>query len=251
MWRRSAAPVAVRSVLKALPQDFVLPILSGPLRGKRWIVRSSFESCWLGVYEKEKQTAFIAAIRPNAIVYDVGANVGFYTLLASVRAGAGGRIVAFEPLPRNLQILRRHVALNRAVNVDIFAGAVTDRPGVARFVNSSIPEMARLSDHGEIEVQTFQLDEMIEAGRIAPPDILKIDVEGAEFGVLQGAQRMLTRSRPIILLATHGAEVHKLCCELLHHMAYDMRALDGQPLESASEVYAAPRANKGQSTGRK
>jgi len=241
MWRHSGASGALRSLLRLLPPRAALPILWGPLRGRRWVVRSSFESCWLGVYEQEKQSALAAAVRPGDVVYDVGANVGFYSLLASALVGPAGAVFAFEPLPRNLAILRRHLALNRAANVRVIAGAVADRPGVARFDTSGIPEMARLSDAGGLEVPTVRLDDLLAAGQIAPPAVMKIDVEGAEYAALCGARGLLARHRPALLLATHGAEVHGRCCALLRELGYGLEPLDGRPLEQSSEVRATPR----------
>jgi FkbM family methyltransferase len=240
LWRRSGASGGLRSLVRWLPAQAALPILWGPLRGKRWIVRSSFESCWLGVYEQEKQSAFSAAIRPGAVVYDVGANVGFYTLLAAKLTGPTGRVYSFEPLPRNLQFLNRHVALNGLNNVRVFAGAVADRPGVARFDDSGIPEMAHIAADGALEVATFQLDDLLEKGAIRPPNVIKIDVEGAEVEVLKGAQRLLAQNRPRLLLATHGPDVHRDSCALLQSMGYRVESLDSRPLEQSSEVRAVP-----------
>jgi FkbM family methyltransferase len=240
LWRASGCSSALRSTLRWLPRDIALPILWGPLRGKRWIVHSSFESCWLGVYEQEKQSEFSALIRRGDVVYDIGANVGFYTLLASTLVGLTGRVIAFEPLPRNLDFLQRHLALNRVRNVEVFAGAVSNRSGSARFDNSGIPEMGRLADSGELIVEAFQIDELLSNRRILPPDLLKVDVEGAEFDVLSGASECLQTHHPTVLLATHGDAVHRDCCSFLEGMGYELRALDGRPLDESREVVAKP-----------
>ena len=75
---------ALRYPLRWIPDDLVVPVLQGPLRGKKWIVGSSSHGCWLGGYEYEKQRRFAQAINPGGVVYDIGAHVGFYMLLASV-----------------------------------------------------------------------------------------------------------------------------------------------------------------------
>ena len=62
-------------MINILPRGTVLPILKGPLRGKKWVVRSSFQSCWLGVYEYEKQQEFIRTVKSGDVVYDIGAGV--------------------------------------------------------------------------------------------------------------------------------------------------------------------------------
>jgi FkbM family methyltransferase len=227
-------------MINMLPRSTVLPILKGPLRGKKWVVRSSFQSCWLGVYEYEKQQEFIRTVKTGDMVYDIGANVGFYTLLAAQLAGPTGRIIAFEPLPRNLALLKRHVQLNNLTNVEVFDGAVSDRSGIARFSTGEIPEMTHLAEGGDLEVQTFQLDELVSSGRLPPPRVMKVDVEGAEADVLHGARDLLSRHKPALLLATHGPEVHHTCCNFLRELRYTLTPLDGKPLEESSEVRAEP-----------
>jgi FkbM family methyltransferase len=242
-WRNSFAGAAARGLINMLPRNTVLPILKGPLRGKKWVIGSSFQSCWLGVYEYEKQQEFIGTVKAGDVVYDVGANVGFYTLLASTLTGPSGRVFSFEPLPRNLALLKRHVEMNQMSNVEILDGAVSDKSGTARFSTGDIPEMTHLSATGEIEVQTYQLDELVSRGRLPPPWVMKIDVEGAETAVLSGAREILQRHKPILLLATHGADVHRKCCDMLREMRYTLRPMDGKPLEESSEVRADPPAS--------
>ena len=103
----------LRFPLRLLPPETIVPILQGRLRGKRWIVGSGNHGCWLGSYEYEKRRAFEQTISAGNIVFDVGAHVGFYTLLASTLVGPTGRVVAFEPAPRNLRYLKEHLRLNR------------------------------------------------------------------------------------------------------------------------------------------
>lgn len=109
----------LRLPLKLIPKRMVIPIMQGPLRGKLWVVGSSSHGCWLGSYELQKQQIFIKTVRPRYVVYDIGAHVGFYTLLSSVLVGSQGKVLAFEPVPRNLQYLRRHVHMNCCPNVSV------------------------------------------------------------------------------------------------------------------------------------
>ena len=73
-----------------------MPILRGPLAGKKWLLASRI-NFFLGTYEPEQTQAFQEIVRPGSVVYDVGAHYGYYTLLASVLAGPAGRVLAFEP----------------------------------------------------------------------------------------------------------------------------------------------------------
>jgi len=114
----------LRLPLKLIPGGTILPILQGNLKGKKWIVGSSNHGCWLGTYEFAKQRLFSETIREGSVVYDIGAHVGFYTLLASVLVGPKGKVVAFEPLPRNIYYLKKHLRLNQCKNVILVEAAV-------------------------------------------------------------------------------------------------------------------------------
>src|SRR6185437_3548178 len=106
----------LRLPLSLIPANVVLPVMSGPMRGMKWISGSCTHGCWLGSYEYEKQRLFDAAIPPHGTVWDIGANVGLYTLLASRKAA---RVIAVEPLPDNIRYLERHRQLNKIRNVEI------------------------------------------------------------------------------------------------------------------------------------
>ena len=87
-----------RSFLRWIPDDRVMKVMQGPLRGMRWIAGASTHGCWLGSYELEKQRLIAERVSPGSVFFDVGANVGFYTLLGSSEVGAAGRVISFEPL---------------------------------------------------------------------------------------------------------------------------------------------------------
>ncbi len=102
----------VRLPLRLLPAGMEVPVLSGPVRGMRWVVGAGDHGCWLGWYERDKAKLLAAALDTGSIFYDVGANVGFYSLLGAACVGSGGRVIAFEPVPENLLILQKHIAIS-------------------------------------------------------------------------------------------------------------------------------------------
>lgn len=124
----------VRVPLALIPKSAVVPILRVPLHGHRWIVGSATHGSWLGTYEGTKQRLFASSVTAGAVVFDVGANVGLYTLIAAVRSGRGGRVFAFEPLPRNVDFLRRHLRYNQGdgAQVEVIEAGVGQRPGPLR-----------------------------------------------------------------------------------------------------------------------
>lgn len=236
-WDRGVGRL-LRLPLRLLPEGAVLPVLSGELRGARWIVGSATHGSLLGTYEHEVQRRFAELVEPGDVVFDVGAAVGFYTLLASRLVGASGRVVAFEPLPRNLAFLTRHVELNGAENVGVRAEAVGAHDGTAAFRLAEAAQMGRLSEGGEVEVTVARLDTLVLGGELPEPDVVKIDVEGAESAVLEGACEVLERSAPELIVALHGSEQRRLCLDLLGGHGYRVAPLDGRPLERTEEIHA-------------
>ncbi|MGH9384222.1 MAG: FkbM family methyltransferase [Vicinamibacterales bacterium] len=227
----------IRAPLSWIPRHIVLPIVQGPLRGSRWIVGAATHGCWLGVYELPKQRAFAAEAARSKVIFDVGANVGFYTLLAASIAGTS-RVFAFEPLPRNLAYLNQHVQLNRLANVQVIAAAVGNASGIVRFDDSRGPSMGLVTPRGQLEVPAVALDELSASGDLPDPDLIKIDVEGSEDDVLAGAASLLSRARPTIFLATHGDEIHRRCSDRLQSLGYSLEPL------SSDELIARPHANR-------
>ncbi|RLC20175.1 MAG: FkbM family methyltransferase [Deltaproteobacteria bacterium] len=204
------------------------------LRGKKWIASTGNHGCWIGSYEYSKRLLFEKTIRQGKIVFDIGAHVGFYTLLASALTGTYGKVFAFEPVPENLNCLNNHLLLNKVSNVKVFDAAVSDHCGTICFDDTPGSYMGHIAPQGKLRVKTVSIDELIGAGEIPVPDYLKIDVEGAEMLVLSGAKKMLADAHPIIFLATHGEEVHKQCCEFLNEMGYQLQSIGA----SAEEILA-------------
>jgi len=141
-------------------------------------------------------------------VYDVGAHAGFFTLLASRLAGDRGRVYALEACPDNVERLRRNVEANRALNVEVVALAASDRDGEAAFVMHESTLQGRLAgemEHSAVTVRTTTIDTLVREG-MTPPDVIKIDVEGAEGAVVRGAARTIAVHRPALLLEVHARE---------------------------------------------
>src|SRR5215213_8166416 len=230
---------AIRLPLRLVPRDAVLRVLSGPLLGRKWIAGAATNGCWLGMYERFAQRIFVEHVRPGSVVYDVGANAGFFTLLASKLAGPSGRVYAFEPMERNLRYIREHVQLNRVTNVHIMPLAVSDPNGSMWFAAAANPAMGGLSASGEIEVQSRTIDEL--ARSIATPTFIKMDIEGAEHAALSGAIETLREARPVILLSEHGWEQHQRCGRLLESLDYDVKLLVDGTSDGNYVVLATPR----------
>lgn len=226
----------LRLPLKLIPNGATVPILRGAERGKKWIVGSGPHSNWLGINEVAKRRLMAQVIKPGTVVYDIGANVGSYTILTSVLTGDSGNVYAFEPLPDNLQYLHRHIKLNNLHNIEVHEVAVWNKSGTVKFQGTSDRVTSHISDEGSIEVKTVSIDSLVFDGPLSPPDIIKIDVEGAETGVLEGAQKTLKKYQPSIFLATHGDDINRNCREQLEKLGYTIQKIDNQEDELLAQV---------------
>ncbi len=148
-------------------------------------------------WNAEEYATFKDAVRPGATVLDVGANLGAYTVLFARWVGPHGRVIAFEPAPAARAGLERQLALNDAANrVTVRPEAVAAASGVEKFRANGMQGDNRLTgDDGgpaSIDVSTTSLDEFCARANI-DPDVIKIDAEGAELGVLRGARQTIAR----------------------------------------------------------
>lgn len=155
--------------------------------------------------------AMLEHVRPNTVVIDVGSWVGVYAVLVSKTAGPEGLVYAFEPNPMNYQQLIKHIKMNDLRGrIEPIQMACSNRPGKLALTNVPFSSENRLDVNGEITsfdsgfvwVDVTTLDAFC-AEREINPSLIKIDVEGAEFHVLQGARDILMYNRPIVLCEFH------------------------------------------------
>jgi len=146
------------------------------------------------------------------VVYDVGACAGAYSLFFSRRVGENGRVVAFEPQPKNFTKLARSLSLNRVGNVQALQLALGASngprplfklPGMSTTA-SLAPEANALFRIRAGAAQVARLDDLVNSRTVPPPHFMKIDVEGMEVDVLQGALETLAQHRPSLLIEVHG-----------------------------------------------
>jgi FkbM family methyltransferase len=226
----------LRLPFRLIPSGTIVPILRTRARGKKWVYGSGAHSQWLGIHEVGKKKLFEKTIMPGSIVYDIGANVGIYTIISSILCGEDGMVYAFEPIPHNLQYLKKHVDLNYLSNVTVVGAAVSNINGKINFLDNGDHCTSHISGEGDIEVESISLDYFIFEKQNSPPNYLKIDVEGAEDLVIEGARKTITQYKPEIFLATHGIEKDQNCREQLKSMKYKIIPIPGFD----DEIYAIP-----------
>lgn len=225
-------------IRNVLPKDTVVPIIQGKLKGKKWVINSSNIECALGSYEYEKVKIFEREVTNSSIVYDIGANVGYYTIMASILVGLDGKVFAFEPLPSNIGYLKKHIYINNCNNIFIIEAAVSDRCGTSQFHESTSNLMGHLSSDGNLLVNTVCIDELIRYNKIPVPSIIKMDIEGAELVALQGLKSTLTHNNIKLFLSTHSSILHIKCIDFLKSLDFKLEPLCGRDLNNASEILA-------------
>ena len=186
-------------------------IQQGEGRGLRFNVGGANAGYMLGTAEPAMQAAIAALVKPGMVVYDVGANVGFFSMIAARLVGSKGRVVSFEPLPINAERCAHNAGLNTFDHVTVRTDALGTENGSASFFTSSVPTLGKLTKFGppdevqtEITVSVRKLDTVIDEVGLPKPDFIKMDVEGAEVDVLEGASRTIAIARPLFLIELHG-----------------------------------------------
>jgi FkbM family methyltransferase len=154
-----------------------------------------------GQWDDKVIEALLRHIDERAVVYDIGANAGYYSLcFAAGRPQA--RLFAFEPIPMLAKGLATSAKLNDFGHLRVFQAVLSDRTGETTFylprhaIHASL--VSREADAEAVTVPSFRLDDVIASGDLPPPDAIKMDVEGAEMMVLAGAADTLTRHKPVI-----------------------------------------------------
>lgn len=152
-----------------------------------------------GTYEPHLTAVFERYCRPGMTVVDVGANLGYFSLLASKLVGPAGTVIALEPNSENCRLLLSSLRLNGISNVALLPVAAGEAPGWAYYAthvgsNGGLVDDDELLSRFGTVVPTFRLDDLVDR----KVDFLKMDVEGAEGRVVQGASRIIEKDRPVV-----------------------------------------------------
>jgi len=203
-----------------------------------------------GVLEPPVQQALECVIEPGHVVYDIGANVGFFSLLAARLAGATGRVVAVEPAPQCAAAVRANADLNGLATItvlEVAAGATAHRERLWVVADQSWSHLESRGRHPDaiaaVETEVVVLDELVASGELPPPDVVKLDIEGSELEALAGMRATIATHRPVLVCEVH--DTNAAVADLLDELDYCSEVLDGPgPLREAdvnAHVLARPR----------
>ncbi len=161
------------------------------------------------VHEKATTALFKKIVKEGDIVVDLGANIGYFTLLASKIAGPNGKVFAFEPEPRNCSYLKKNIEINDYKQATAFQKAVSDKNGKTKLFicdydsgHHTINQFSGIETYGRgrdsrkiaVEIDTVALDNFLQ-GKTGRVDVIKMDVEGAEYLALVGMDKTLKSNR--------------------------------------------------------
>lgn len=248
------APTVVRGLTDPLLELLRVPIMTGANRGCWWSLVSAGAGHGTGLRSAAQTRLIRGLLQPGDIMWDVGAHHGFMTLCAARRVGATGQVHAFEPAARNQRLLRRHVAWNGVRNVVIHPCALSSFSGSAGFGGTGTSRTWRLGGGAET-VPVCTATELVAAGACPAPGFIKIDVEGAEADVIEGARPILT-DRVRLLVAVHSREADSRCTALLRDLGFDLipsRALElcrAGPWSSDPDLFCVGPAHPGRDRDR-
>lgn len=215
-WASFLARPLVNRVLPDRP--IVVTVRSGVAYGTKLQIQPRREKYyWAGQHEVEVQRAIDELLRPGDTFWDVGAHIGFFSLIASRSVLPSGHVHAFEPYGPSRARLLTNLDLNNAGNVSVHPQAVAAKPGLAQFYAArETPMWTLVREMGEgssIEVSCTTLDE--QADVLGGPTLVKVDVEGAEVEVLRGASRLFASERPPSLIVEFTNDDMRLEAALL------------------------------------
>lgn len=219
---RMRIPRSVRRFADPVTESIPLPIIAGVNRGRFWNLASAGSGYVSGRRAVRQMQLLQALISPGDVVWDVGAHHGYVTLVATERVGLIGWVHAFEPSPRNLRILERHVRWNQLRNVSVHPVALASYTGTARFGGGNTSKVHSLGQGAE-EVSVCAAETLVRSGAVRPPTFMKIDVEGSEAEVLAGALSALP-PHVRILVAMHSAATDRECTRLLQAHGFELIA---------------------------
>ncbi|WP_460559073.1 FkbM family methyltransferase [Ferruginibacter profundus] len=214
-------------ICRYLLQKKYLTIMAGPLKGYRWPVSRSYDYI-TGTNESDEVMAeFCSWLGPGTVFYDIGSNIGYYSFIANTFISTG-KIYAIEPTAFNNQLFHQLVLINKNKlqhnTIQLCPFAVADTAKEVLFSNNTVfaegnsyIPVANNNKAEKIKVQCYSIDGLLQMG-YAAPDVIKLDVEGAEYDALIGATQTLQQYKPNLLVATHDCIVPGIKEKVVVHL---------------------------------
>jgi FkbM family methyltransferase len=235
--------------------------------GSLFLTRLALPLGWhigfFGSYEPELRDIMRIVVPPGGVAIDVGANVGWHSLLMARLVGPRGRVLAVEPNPSVREHLLRNIRINQLTQIDVLPCALAESEQILNFIAPDADDPASASGHavlgetanlGSISVEASTLDIIAERKQLDRLDLIKIDAEGLEWPILQGGEKTIARFRPHVIFefdqayAARGSESPALFREYFQRHGYRLYSvrgnrgelIDGGPWPPNANIFAAP-----------
>ncbi|RZD43510.1 MAG: hypothetical protein CXT78_08075 [Thaumarchaeota archaeon] len=179
-------------------------------------------------WEPYVQDIFI--LKKNDVIIDVGAHIGTYSIPIATQIGESGKILAFEPNPKNAMVLRKNIELNKLNNIIVFENAASSKNQVVKLTLSNDPMLSMITsseDEKIVKIECIPLDSLIKKLELKKVDWLKIDAEGSEISILEGSIEILEKFHPKIIIEVRK-ENEKKMFEILGNYEYNTSYLGGE-----------------------
>lgn len=200
--------------------------------GMRLWVPSEWEAAIFASHEEPARGLLTDLVRPGSVAYDIGANIGFYSVLLARLVGPTGRVIAVEANPLCVYFLRANLEANGIANCTILPAALLNEeaqvPFTINYGNCHLGLTARSGFYGgkighEVHVEGHALDALIAALDLPGPDFVKMDIEGGEGPAVEGMRGAIVRHRPSILVEIHGRAAARATVAPLAGLGYRYR----------------------------
>lgn len=213
---------------------FTAKLSDGPAAGLSYPVELPLDrQFWLGIYELDFCEAIAAKVRPGSVCYDIG---GYRAYVSGIMAARGaGEVHIFEPMPENIAKIESVLQLNPGFPMRLHRLALSNTVGEIGFRQLADRSMGKLETsifesetqpETLVHVSTDRLDNLLAKGGVRPADLMKIDVEGAEFLVLSGARDLIATHHPEIFIEIHSHELGRQVSDFLCDLGYAVTVLE-------------------------
>ncbi|MBE9166043.1 FkbM family methyltransferase [Pleurocapsales cyanobacterium LEGE 06147] len=196
----------INNLMRLSVSDRDVKIVRGIGAGLKFNGGSANPDFALGDYELPLQEALASHLKPGGVFYDIGANIGFFSILGAKLVGHTGKVYAFEPVPDNAAKIHHNARLNNFSQITVIEKAVSGSMGEGQLLltrnigGHTLASVDRPPDvQGSMAVALVSIDELIAREELTPPTLVKIDVEGAELDVLQGMKQTLAQYQPLVI----------------------------------------------------
>ncbi len=220
----------------------VTPIRSGYAKDMLWVRRRRYvNAMWIGDYEEPMQQAIAKLLKPGCTFYDIGANAGFFSLMAWKCIGPTGKVVSVDPDRANQQHLQEIKLINKLDNWQLVQEAIDGKMGTTifeyEFEGDSGGHLAQRQHfegdnpvhRKQYEVPSTTMDDLFR--RHGKPDVIKLDIEGSEYEAFKtGAEEMMSNYRPSLVLELHGIDRARFVQSRLIEHRYILQTLTGDPV---------------------